>query len=118
MPLRSDRSLFDRPRWTERDARAVLSALERSGKPVRAFAAEHGLDAQRVYVWRRRLGEAERTTFQEVVVRPVASQPLPGPGDSGFAIALVSGDVVRVPASFDSAALGRLLEVVTRVRAC
>jgi hypothetical protein len=28
------------------------------------FAAEHGLDPQRVYLWRRRLGEAELTTYK------------------------------------------------------
>jgi transposase-like protein len=72
MPSPSDRSPFDRPRWTERDAREVLAALRRSGKPVSVFAAEHGLDPQRVYLWRRRLGGAERTTFQELIVRPAA----------------------------------------------
>jgi transposase-like protein len=46
-------SPFDRPRWTQRDAREVLAALRRSGKPVSVFAAEHGLDPQRVYLWRR-----------------------------------------------------------------
>ena len=47
------RSPFDRPRWTEQDARAALfalasslpfAALERSGKSVRQFADEHRLD--------------------------------------------------------------------------
>lgn len=42
------RSPYDRPRRTERDARAVLAALERSGKPVRVSAEEHGLDSQRL----------------------------------------------------------------------
>jgi Transposase len=116
MPSPSDRSPFDRPRWTERDARDVLAALHRSGKPVRSFAAEHGLDPQRLYLWRRRLGGAELTTFQELVVRPVAARASPEVG--GFEIVLASGDVVRVPPSFDSAALARLLEVVAQVRAC
>jgi hypothetical protein len=53
-----DRSPFNRPRWTEQDARVVLDALHRSRKPVRVFAAEHGIDPQRVYLWRRRLGRA------------------------------------------------------------
>jgi Transposase len=118
MPSPSERSPFDRPRWTERDARDVLAALHRSGKPVRVFAAEHGLDPQRLYLWRRRLGGAEPTTFQEVVVRPVASMTSPETGASWFEIMLASGDVVRVPPSFDSASLARLLEVVARVRAC
>jgi transposase-like protein len=119
MPSPPDRSPFDRPRWTERDAREVLAALRRSGKPVSVFAAEHGLDPQRVYLWRRRLGGAERTTFQELIVRRAAGRAVADAvvGDP-FEIVLVSGDVVRVPSSFDGAVLARLLEVVAQVRAC
>jgi hypothetical protein len=113
-----DRSPFNRPRWTEQDARVVLDALHRSRKPVRVFAAEHGIDPQRVYLWRRRLGEAERTTFQELVVRPTAGRTTANADGTGFEIVLASGDVVRVPACFDGAALGRLLEVLAQVRAC
>jgi len=50
-----DRSPFNRSRWTEQDARVALAALEHSGKSVSVFAAEHGLDPQRLYMWRRRL---------------------------------------------------------------
>ena len=63
-------SLFNRPRWTEQDARAALAALARSRKLVSTFAAEHGLDPQRLYSWRRRLGGAEPTTFRTLIVRP------------------------------------------------
>jgi transposase-like protein len=42
-------------RWTEKEARKVLRAHARSGKSVLAFAEEHGLVAERVYRWRRRL---------------------------------------------------------------
>jgi transposase-like protein len=52
-------SPFSRLRWTEEDPRAALAALERSGRPVSVFAAEHGLDPQRLYVWRRRLAGGE-----------------------------------------------------------
>jgi len=112
--MSTSRSLspFNRPRWNEADAREVLAALERSGKPVSVFAAEHGLDAQRVYVWRRRLGvSAEATTFQEVQVRP------PSPR-APFEITLLSGATLRVPSSFDADALWRLLEVLARAGAC
>jgi hypothetical protein len=89
----------------------VLEALERSGQPVSAFAAEHGLDPQRVYLWRRRLGaSAERTTFREVVVR--------ADGSDRFEIVLTSGMTVRVPASFDDDSLERLLGVLSRAGAC
>jgi len=111
MPTSRSLSPFSRPRWSEADAREVLAALERSGRPVSVFAAEHGLDAQRVYLWRRRLGaSAESTPFQELLVRPSPRAP--------FEITLGSGTTLRVPSSFDSDALSRLLEVLARAGAC
>jgi transposase-like protein len=109
-------SPFDRLRWTEQDARNALAALHRSGKNVSVFAAEHGLDPQRLYSWRRRLGKAERTTFQELTVRPAPRISVTD-GDAPFELALPSGVVVRVPAAFNAAALERLLEVL-RTGAC
>jgi hypothetical protein len=83
---------------------------------VRLFAEEHGLDPQRFYAWRRRVAVGDGTTFRELVVRP--SSPLiarPTDGDGApFEIVLASGIVVRVPASFEGAALARLLDVVAR----
>jgi hypothetical protein len=114
MPSPAARSPFNRPRWTERDAREVLAALRRSGKSVGEFATEHG----RVYLWRRRLGKAEPTIFQELLVRPAAQRAVPDAGENLFEIVLASGDVVRVPPSFDAAALARLLDVLARSRSC
>src|ERR1700722_19913998 len=101
MPTSRPSSPFALRRWTREDAREVIAALERSGKTVSVFAAEHGLDPQRVYLWRRRLGNPEPTTFQEIVVRP--SSPIAGGNRDGavFEVALVSGVVVRVPICFD-----------------
>jgi transposase-like protein len=116
MPTKAPSSPFDRPRWTEQDARNALAALRRSGKPVGVFAAEHGLDPQRLYSWRRRLGKAEPTTFQEVIVRPAARISVRD-GDAPFEVVLRSGVVVRVPTSFNATALERLLELL-RTGAC
>src|ERR1700679_412056 len=117
MPTKTPGSLFARRRWTEQDGRHALAALQRSGKTVGVFAAEHGIDAQRLYSWRRRLGGAERTTFQELIVRPTARVSVTG-GDAPFELVLASGIVIRVPPFFDAAALQRLLEVVRPVEAC
>jgi transposase len=111
MQPKAPSSPVERVRWTEQDARNTLAALRRSGKPVSLFAAERGLDPQRLYAWRRRLGKAEPTTFQELTVRSSPRISVVA-GDAPFEIALPSGVVVRVPASFDAAALGRLLEVL------
>ena len=109
------RSPYDRPRWNEADAREVLAALDRSGKPVSAFAVEHRLDPQRVYLWRRRLGGAERTMFQELVVRPSSAHD---PQGVAFEIVLATGVMIRVPASFDPMSLSRLLGVLGQGNAC
>jgi transposase-like protein len=118
MAMQPPPSSFNRPRWTEQEARAALAALERSGKPVSVFSAEHGLDPQRLYSWRRRLGGAEPTTFRELIVRPSATVSSSVTGGSPFEIVFASGVVVRVPASFDAATLERLLEVLAQARAC
>jgi transposase-like protein len=116
MPTKSPSSPFDRRRWTEADARLALAALDRSGKAVSVFAAEHGLDPQRLYVWRRRLGKAELTTFQELIVRP-ATPITVAASNATFEIVLRSGELLRVPPSFDAASLERLLAVL-RADAC
>jgi hypothetical protein len=123
MPTQSKESPFNRPRWTERDAREVIAALDRSGEPVSVFAAGHGLDPQRVYLWRRRfgarrLGKAEPTAFRELIVRPREPRASANPQASWFEVVLATGEVVRVPASFDATALARLLDVLGRARAC
>lgn len=119
MPTSRARSPFDRPRWNEEDAREVIAALDRSGKPVSVFAAEHGLDAQRVNLWRRRFragsARAERSTFRELVVRPSALRSDDG---AWFEVCVASGTTIRMPSSFDPAALARLLEVLVRSGAC
>ena len=119
MPTAPHRSPFNRPRWTEEDAREVIAELQRAGQSVPVFAAERGVDPQRVYLWRRRLGGViERAPFREVVVRRSHSQPMDGPQSPWFEIALGSRCVVRVPTSFDAAALRRLLEVLAAASAC
>jgi hypothetical protein len=109
-------SPVERLRWTEQDARSALAALRRSGKPVSVFAAERGLDPQRLYSWRRRLGKAEPTTFEELTVRSSPRISVVD-GDGPFEVAFPSGVVVRVSASFNPAALERLLEVL-QARGC
>jgi hypothetical protein len=113
MPMPT-RSPFNRARWTEQDARAALAALERSGMPVSRFAAEQGLDPQRLYAWRRRLGGAEPTTFRELIVRPSPDGSERESDRAPFEIVLATGAIVRVPPSFDTAALARLLDVLAQ----
>ena len=104
-----------------RDADSPLAirspALERSGKPVRVFADEHGLDPQRLYAWRRRVAGGDGTTFRELIVRPSTRLPVAG-GEGCFEVVLPSGVMVRVSPSFDGSALERLLAVLQDHRVC
>jgi transposase-like protein len=50
--------LFDGRRWSEADARRVIAACEASEESLAEFATRHGIDSQRLYWWRRRLGRA------------------------------------------------------------
>src|SRR3954464_11595171 len=110
MPTPVD-TIIRRARWTQDQARAVLAAQERSGKSVRAFAEEHGLDPQRLHAWRRRVAEGDPITFREVTVRPPTRVDAPL---AAFELALPSSIVIRVPPAFDAAALARLLDVLAR----
>ena len=100
-------------RWTEDSARAALAAQDASGLSVAAYAAREGLDPQRLYFWRRRLGKSaepsESPTFIEV--RPGAMGEL-------VEIALRSGHVIRVAESIDGGVLRRLVDALEEGRAC
>jgi transposase-like protein len=108
-------------RWTAEEAGQALAAFEQSGMAIGAFAAREGLDPQRLARWRRRLvEEGEAPTFEEVTAG-VTGAPLGRDADvpvERFEIVLPSGCVVRVPASFETNALRRLLSVVDEVRGC
>jgi len=99
VPRLSTGARFTTRRWSESEAREVLASLERSGQTMAAFAAEHGLDVQRLYYWRRRVAEGDGITFRELVVRP-SQRVAP---DAPFEIMLGSGVVVREEAARASA---------------
>jgi transposase-like protein len=113
---------LNRRRWTAEDAKQALLAMERSGLSPGAFAAREGLDAQRLWRWRRKLGTSTAPVFEEIVCQDAVSGlegHLPAPAErERFEIVLPSGRVVRVPASFDATALRHLLDVVDEVRPC
>lgn len=83
-------------------------ALDSSGLSLRAFAGREGVDEQRLYFWRRRLGRAGRTgaapTFVEVA---------PAPRSLGHVeIVLRSGRVLRTAEAIDSQVLRRMVEAL------
>jgi len=89
-------------KWTSVDAGLALDVLAESGLSVPAFAEREGIDPQRVYFWKRRLGKTSRRTtakFVEVTPRSAAA----------VEVVLRNGRILRVPASIDPAALRDLV---------
>jgi transposase-like protein len=101
-------------RWTESEARAALAALRASQLSIRAFALREGLDVQRLYVWRRKLGAS-------VAASPMSPPPfvelLPSVPDR-IEVVLRSGRVVRCAAEIELSTLRRLLGVLEEEPAC
>jgi len=108
-----------RRRWKTADARAALSALAASGLSVGAFAQREGLDAERLYRWRRRFareGRAEaRTATAPATPALIELRPSPSPRRAEpVEIVLGSGVTVRVAETIDPSALARLVAALER----
>ena len=69
-------AVLARRRWGEKDARAVLKAWRRSGLSVHAFAHSVGLDAQRLFWWRKRLENAGDLLPPRTEQKPTSSLTL------------------------------------------
>jgi transposase-like protein len=106
-------SLSTSHRWTEDEARAVLTAQNASGLSVAAFAAREGLVPERVYYWRRRLECSVEATPAPVFVevRPPAEREL-------VEVLLRCGRVVRVTEAITPSVLRRLVDALDQDSAC
>jgi hypothetical protein len=93
--------------WKETEARAVIAALRKSGLSVEKFAAAQSLSAQRVYAWRKRLADKDRSTVSLLPVRVVAQRDR-----EPVAVVLRSGHVVKVSGEFDEAAFARVVALL------
>ena len=99
------------PRWNRDEAQAIVEAVHASGLSVTAFAAQHGVVAQRVFTWRRRLRrEGASVGFVEVdrAVRPAARYEVAFPG----------GEVLRIDGPLQVAELRTLISLLREVAAC
>jgi transposase-like protein len=110
--------------WTAADAQQVLRAVKVSGLSVTEFSRRHGLVAERLFNWKRKLGPgvkpetAAMPTFVPVrLVGASPEEPVPPRAEerverSIMEVVLGSGWRVRVAADFDAGALRRLLSVL------
>lgn len=95
--------------WSVADARAVFVEQAASGLSLSEFARREGIDAGRLYRWRRELGEttAKRPTAP---APPAVIELRAGPRTAErIEIVLASGVTLRVTETVDPAALARLI---------
>lgn len=111
---RPARSAARAPRreWAETEARAWYAQWRASGLSVPAFARQHGFSADRFYRWRRKFEAATAPAPTPAVLPLVAVSPRTPATPAGFELACGRGRVLRIPASFDPAALRALLRVL------
>jgi transposase len=106
-----------RRRWSEREGRAMLEALARSGQTVAEFSRRHELQEQRVRAWTKRLPDvATAASFMPVRVREDARAPIAS--DPGVEVILRGGRVVRVGADFDADLLRRVVAALEDGASC
>src|SRR5215831_8867317 len=98
-------------RWSEAEARLVVSASQASGKSVLSFAREYGLQPSGIWRWSARLQEESTGGMRFHPVRRVEPEPLdPRPGT--IEVVLLNGRRVRIPPGFVAEDLVRVLEVL------
>ena len=108
-----------RVRSADEKQRIVAETFER-GASVSAVARRHGLNANLLFTWRRTMGAGAAASgsnpinFIPAVIgaAPVA-RGAPSPAGR-IEIVLAGGDRVIVDAAFDGAALGRVVEILSR----
>ncbi|MEZ4221838.1 MAG: hypothetical protein R3B13_12975 [Polyangiaceae bacterium] len=91
----------------------MLRRLDASGLSVRAFAQREGLNAQRLYWWRERQAKKPRNRSGAKFVE----LSVPGLGTSSqLELVLLSGRVLRFPASLDARELERWLSALEQIQ--
>lgn len=94
--------------WSIADARAVFVEQAASGLSLREFARREGIDAGRLYRWRRELGEAAERPGAAAPPPVIELRAAPRPAER-VEIVLASGVTLRVTEAIDPAALARLI---------
>ena len=97
-----------RRRWTDAEAREALEALDASGLSTAEFALQEGLDAQRLYWWRRKLAKVEDGAPAPAIVELTTSSGI----SAHVEVVLSSGRILRFPPAIDSADLRRIVAVL------
>lgn len=98
----------------ERDARACLLALERSGEVLRVWAKQHGVDGRSLRAWHRNLSRRASTsrlpskTHRLVELVPISRNPTA----ARRYIVRVGEVAIELGDDFEADVVRRLIEVV------
>jgi transposase len=108
-------------RWPEALKREIVAATLRPGVSVSMVARRYDVNANQVFSWRRRYGEADEPSpvptpgLVPVTVRTKPEDEPAAPAASYMIEIEVSGTYrIRVGASFDARTLRRVLDVLGR----
>ena len=104
-------------RWSEAEARLVVSASQASGKSVLSFAREYGLQHSRIWRWSARLPGELKGGMRFHPVRLVEGERLDARHRT-IEVVLLNGRRVRVPQGFVAEDLERVLEVLKGRASC
>ena len=90
-------------RWTAEEARKVLQQWQQSGQSAEGYARAHGFSAQRLWWWKKRLGEPKSAQQRQVGIAKLVPAVLRSAGASfaaqGVSIRVTAGVSVDVDAS-------------------
>ena len=108
--------------WPEEKKREIVAESYASGLSVAQVARRHGLNANLLFTWRRKLRDACDGTAAGMKVIPVTIAPadeiavaVPGNNHAGrMVIELPDGNRIVVGADVDAAALTRVLGALVR----
>lgn len=99
--------------WKVADARAALKEQAASGLSVGKFAQREGLDAERLYRWRRRFAAEGEPQHVAATATPALIEIRPSLRSGQLVeVLLSSGVTLRVAETIDPSALARLVAVL------
>lgn len=105
-------------RWSEREGRAMLEALARSGQTVREFARRHEVQEQRIRAWTKRFPEVKPSSPTFVPVRVKAKAEVVETRAAGVEVKLRGGHTVRIGPDFDAALFRRVIAALEEGASC
>jgi hypothetical protein len=101
-------------RWSEHEARGVLSAWRKSGLTLERFAKDRGLVPQRIRNWRKKLEDKDVDPGKALAVSLLPVQITGPKRGEPVAVYLRSGHVIRVGRGFDEEAFARVVAILER----